>query len=161
MASYVEPTLQIYSEADIHHQVLVSYFLYQELFAPDSKTRQFNKAVDRIKADSRCTDLLGDPRQIKAYGEPTDNKWARARPLAANTHVDYRGIEHFRMHFHVEGPENVGVVTIYMTKRPTESELQYENFSLSVKGHQPVVLEEAGAKPADRKSFKLFGYTMG
>jgi len=60
----------------------VLYFLWSEVFSPDSKTRHFNKAVDRIKNDSRCTDLLGSSKKIKAFGEPTWNKWARARPIA-------------------------------------------------------------------------------
>jgi import inner membrane translocase subunit TIM21 len=56
--------------------------LYLDVFAPDSKTRQFNLAVDRIKRDARCVALLGDSKRIRAYGEPTANRWARNRPLA-------------------------------------------------------------------------------
>lgn len=57
-------------------------FLYVEVLSPDSKTTWFNRAVNRVKKDPRCTVLLGDPRTIKAYGEPTSNRWARSRPLA-------------------------------------------------------------------------------
>jgi hypothetical protein len=60
----------------------VGYLLYQEVFSPDSKTAYFNRAVDRIKADARCVELLGDGRKITAYGEETFNKWRRARPIA-------------------------------------------------------------------------------
>ena len=142
-------------------QLIVAYFLYTELFASDSKTRQFNAAVNRIKADSRCVYLLGDVRQVKAYGEPTTNKWARARPLASSTVVDRQGVEHFRMHFHVEGPDNKGVVTLHMVKRPGESQLQYETFALDVRGHPTIYLENANEKAPKKAAFKLFGINLG
>jgi import inner membrane translocase subunit TIM21 len=56
--------------------------LYTEVFSADSKTAHFNRAVDQVKNDERCTELLGDSKKITAYGEPTFNKWARARPIA-------------------------------------------------------------------------------
>jgi hypothetical protein len=56
--------------------------LYSEVFSPDSKTTYFNRAVDRIRADPRCLELLGDGKKITAYGEETYNKWRRARPIA-------------------------------------------------------------------------------
>lgn len=57
-------------------------FLYLDVFAPDSKTRQFNRAVDRIKDDPKCVEVLGDPKKIRAYGEASWNKWTRNRPIA-------------------------------------------------------------------------------
>jgi mitochondrial import inner membrane translocase subunit TIM21 len=60
----------------------VVYFLYTEVFSPDSKVAYFNRAVDRIKKDTRCLELLGDSKRITAYGEPSWNKWRRARPIA-------------------------------------------------------------------------------
>jgi import inner membrane translocase subunit TIM21 len=56
--------------------------LYLELFSPNSKTWQFEKAVERIKDDPECIKLLGDRREIKAYGENTWSRWARNRPIA-------------------------------------------------------------------------------
>ncbi|KAL8819201.1 MAG: hypothetical protein Q9191_007782 [Dirinaria sp. TL-2023a] len=60
----------------------VVYLLYTEVFASDSKTRHFNRAVDRVRADTRALELLGSGHKIRAFGEPTRNKWARARPIA-------------------------------------------------------------------------------
>jgi import inner membrane translocase subunit TIM21 len=57
-------------------------FLFADVFSADSKTNQLSRAFDRIKKDPRCTELLGSSSKIKAYGEPTSNKWARARPIA-------------------------------------------------------------------------------
>jgi hypothetical protein len=57
-------------------------FLYLDVLSPNSKTRQFDKAVDRVKDDARCTALLGDRKKIRAFGEDTWNKWARNRPIA-------------------------------------------------------------------------------
>lgn len=56
--------------------------LYTDVFSPNSKTWQFEKAVSRIKEDPRCTSLLGNSKEIKAYGEPTGNRWTRNRPIA-------------------------------------------------------------------------------
>ena len=58
------------------------YVLYTHVFAPDSVTNHFNRAVDRVKKDERCVGLLGNSKKITAYGEPTFNKWAKARPIA-------------------------------------------------------------------------------
>jgi len=60
----------------------VGYFLYQEVFSTDSKVAYFNRAVDRIKKDPRCLEMLGDSKKITAFGEETSNKWRRARPIA-------------------------------------------------------------------------------
>ena len=80
-------------------QAAVSYYLYIDVFSSDSKTRHFNRAVDRfvhcwfeeviltpvlrrIRADPRALDLLGSGQTIRAFGEPTGNKWSRNRPIA-------------------------------------------------------------------------------
>jgi mitochondrial import inner membrane translocase subunit TIM21 len=60
----------------------VAYFMYTEVFSLDSKTSHFNRAFDQLRKDSRCTELLGNSKKITAYGEPTWNKWRRARPIA-------------------------------------------------------------------------------
>jgi mitochondrial import inner membrane translocase subunit TIM21 len=138
-------------------QLAVIYFLYQELFAADSKTRQFNHAVDRIKADSRCTELLGPAKEIKAYGEPTSNKWARARPLAHSVDIDKFGTTHFRMHFNVEGPKDRGVVNLHMMKGKDDKELEYKFLSLNVRGHPTVYLENADEKSPKRAAARMFG----
>jgi import inner membrane translocase subunit TIM21 len=62
--------------------------LYTEVFSTDSKTRVFNRAVDQVKKDAKCIELLGNAKKITAYGEPTWNKWARARPLAYESLTD-------------------------------------------------------------------------
>ncbi|KAH0565905.1 hypothetical protein GP486_000708, partial [Trichoglossum hirsutum] len=108
-------------------------FLYLEVFSPEGKTNQFNRAVDRIKKDRRCTELLGDSKKIKAYGEPTWNKWARSRPIASSIRKDRTGTDHLLMHFNVEGPLNSGVVNLHMTRRPDQSEFEYKYLFLDVK----------------------------
>jgi mitochondrial import inner membrane translocase subunit TIM21 len=113
--------------------------------------------VDRVKRDSRCTELLGTAKEIKAYGEPTSNKWARARPLAHSVEIDERGTTHFRMHFHVEGPKDAGVVNLHMTKGKGEKELEYKYLSLNVKGHPTAYLENADEKSPKRAVAKMFG----
>jgi mitochondrial import inner membrane translocase subunit TIM21 len=136
---------------------LVTYFLYQELFAPDSKTVQFNHAVDRVKASQECRDLLGPSRKMRAYGEPTTSKWARARPLAYTTEVDRAGMTHFRMHFNIEGEKGSGVVAVHMTKPAGESRLEYRLLSLSVPGHPTVYLENKDNEGIKAKAGKIMG----
>ncbi|KAL1967040.1 hypothetical protein VTN77DRAFT_3564 [Rasamsonia byssochlamydoides] len=132
-------------------------FLYFDVFSPNSKTRQFNKAVERIKDDPRCTALLGDPKRIKAYGETTWSKWTRNRPIATSVEKDKSGSEHLRMHFHVEGPLNSGVVTLHMV-RPKDDEYQYRVLALDVKGHPRIYLENASdSAMSKKKPFKIFG----
>ena len=60
----------------------VFYLFWTEIVSPNSRTWQFEKAVDRIKEDSRCTKLLGDRREIRAFGENTTSRWQRNRPIA-------------------------------------------------------------------------------
>jgi mitochondrial import inner membrane translocase subunit TIM21 len=136
---------------------LVSYFLYQELFAPDSKTVQFSHAVNRIKQSSECRELLGPSKRIIAYGEPSGSKWARSRPLAYSVERDKFGVEHFRMHFNVEGPEGRGVVNVHMTKGREDDRLEYRLLSLSVPGKQVVYLENKDGVGVKSAVGKMFG----
>ena len=104
----------------------MSYFLYTEVFSPDSKTSYFNRAVDRIKKDPRCLSVLGESKKITAYGEETWNKWRRARPISwvvlhpdklreawtdnldsSKSVTDAGGNEHLIMRFHVGTTEPV------------------------------------------------------
>ncbi|KAL9624416.1 MAG: hypothetical protein Q9160_001379 [Pyrenula sp. 1 TL-2023] len=136
--------------------VTVFYFLYKESFASDSKTRQFNHAVDRVKADSRCQELIGRKKEIWAYGEPKTSRWARSGPLAATSEVDRYGTEHLRMHFHVEGPEGKGVVRLHMTKGTKDDYLTYRYLTVDVPGHPTIYLEGGNSEPK-KAAAKLFG----
>ncbi|KAJ6032222.1 L-galactonate dehydratase [Penicillium herquei] len=131
--------------------------LWQDVISPNSRTWQFEKAVDRIKDDARCTKLLGDPREIKAFGENTSSKWARHRPIATAVEKDRLGREHLRMNFHVEGPLNSGIVFVHLIKPVDQSEWEYQLLALDVKGHSRVILEKAVEKTSVASSLKLFG----
>lgn len=136
----------------------VIYLLYTEVFSLDSKTRHFNRAVDRVRADTRALDLLGSGHKIRAFGEPTWNKLARARPIASQLRKDRSGAEHLLMHFNVEGSERAGVVNLHMIKKPEEAEFEYKYLTLNVKGHPVVYLENTDAiKEKKKPGFSLFG----
>ncbi|KAI9656093.1 MAG: mitochondrial import inner membrane translocase subunit tim21 [Trizodia sp. TS-e1964] len=60
----------------------VATLLYTEVFAVESKTNHYIRAVNQVKRDPRCIALLGRSKEIISYGEPTWNKWRRARPIA-------------------------------------------------------------------------------
>ncbi|KAF2424489.1 TIM21-domain-containing protein [Tothia fuscella] len=136
----------------------VAQLLYKEVFSPDSKTSHFNRTVTRMKNDERCVDVLagGDANKIKAYGEPSWNRWSKNRAIAGKTTKDKAGVSHFRMHFHVEGPKGKGVVQLHMVER--EGRWEYVLLALDVPGHQRIYLEDAEQGKIDqRKDGKMFG----
>ncbi|MCJ1225529.1 mitochondrial import inner membrane translocase subunit tim21 [Toensbergia leucococca] len=136
----------------------VVFLLYTEVFALDSKTSQFNRAVDQIRADSRVTELLGPGKKIKAYGEPTWSSWARSRPIASKKYRDASEAEHLTMHFNVEGPSRSGVVNLHMIKSKGQPEYAYKYLVLDVKGHSKIYLENADANEEGRKTgVRMFG----
>lgn len=136
----------------------VGYFLYTDVFSPDSKTAHFNRAVDRIKKDPDCLALLGDSKQIEAHGDATMNKWRRARPIASSHTKDARGNEHLVIHFYVHGPLNRGSVNIELFKRAGTSDFEYKYFFVDVPGHSRITLENTDLRPSgDGKKYKLFG----
>ncbi|XXG94253.1 mitochondrial import inner membrane translocase subunit tim21 [Hypoxylon texense] len=140
----------------------VSYFLYQDVFSPDSKTAYFNRAVDRIKKHPECLALLGDSKKIAAHGDETMNKWRRARPIASTLTTDARGDQHLMMHFYVEGPLNNGAVNVHLIKRAGHEDFEYKYFFVDIKGHPRIYLENADTQPSgrDRKKVKLFGISF-
>lgn len=79
----------------------VGYFFWEEVMSPDSKVAYFNRAVDRIKQDPRCLEVLGDCKKITAFGQETGNKWRRARPIASTESKDAKGNDHLLIHFNV------------------------------------------------------------
>ncbi|GAB1316647.1 mitochondrial import inner membrane translocase subunit tim21 [Madurella fahalii] len=138
----------------------VGYFLYSEVFSSDSKTTYFNRAVDRIRKDPRCLELLGDGKHITAFGEETHNKWRRARPIASTVTKDGQGNEHMMIHFNVQGPRGTGRVNMHLVRRAGQGEYQYKYFFVDVKGHQRIYLENDDAPRAqggEQKGFRLFG----
>ena len=136
----------------------VAYLLYTEVFAQDSKIRQFNKAVDRLRADPTAKELLGSGKKIRAFGEPTFNKWARARPIASRIERDRNGAEHLLMHFNVQGSTDSGVVALHLIKTPEQSHYVYKYFYLDVKGKRRYYLENADTGPEKAKAkLSIFG----
>ncbi|UNI21631.1 mitochondrial import inner membrane translocase subunit tim21 [Purpureocillium takamizusanense] len=136
----------------------VGYFLWTDVFSPDSKISQFNRAVDKIKKDARCIELLGDSKKIIAHGDETFNKWRRARPVASSERTDPQGNEHLVMHFHVDGPLRNGIAQMHMIRRRGESDFEYKYLFIDIKGHERIYLENADDKPASgKKQLSFFG----
>ncbi|KAJ4408651.1 mitochondrial import inner membrane translocase subunit tim21 [Gnomoniopsis sp. IMI 355080] len=138
----------------------VGYVLWTEVFSTESKVTYFNKAVDRIKKDHRCLELLGDSKKIVAHGEETYNKWRRARPISSSETTDPQGNQHLMMQFYVEGPLNKGSVHIHLVKYRGSGDFEYKYFYVDIKGKQRIYLENANANSpsgASSKGSKLFG----
>jgi len=137
--------------------VAVFTLLYTDVFSPDSTTAHFNRAVDRVRADEACVAILGDSKQITAYGEQSWNKWRRNRPIASRIETDKMGTERLHMHFNVSGPLNEGVVQLFMVKRQGEGSFNYGHLALDVPGHQRVYLENADVEKKKATPGKIFG----
>ena len=133
-----------------------AYFLYKEVFSTDSKTVQFNRAVDRVRSDPRVKEVLGSDHKVRAFGEPTWNRWARARPIASNSYKDSKDVEHFMMHFNVEGSSRRGVVNLHTVKAPGQTEWEYKYLMLDVRGQPRIYLENTNATPG--KSHSTFNF---
>lgn len=124
----------------------VGYFLFSDIFSPDSKTAYFNRATTRIRQSPECTKLLGSSDQIYSYGEASWSRWARNRFIHSTTETDKWGTEHLRIRFYVEGPKGQGVVHIHLTRRPSQPDYEYAMLAVDVKGHQRIYLENAEEK---------------
>lgn len=71
---------------------------------------------------------------------------------------DNTGTDHLIMHFNVEGPLNKGVVSLHMTKHPSEgSEFEYRYLKLDVKDHPTVYLEGGTTTSVGKGQTKIFG----
>ena len=127
-------------------------FLYREVFSTDSKTYHFNQAVDKIRADPRVREALGSDTKINAYGEPTSNRWARARPLMSALIKDEDGTDNCFMRFNVEGSARKGVINFHKSRAPGQHEWRYESLNLDIKGRQRIVLEGARIKEGSKNS---------
>ncbi|KAI1011305.1 hypothetical protein LB504_002553 [Fusarium proliferatum] len=120
----------------------VGYFLWTDVFSPDSKISNFNRAVDKIKRDPRIIELMGDSKKITAHGDETFNKWRRARPVASTETTDARGDQHIMMHFYVDGPKNNGIARLHMVKYRGHSDFEYKYLFVDIRGHDRIYLEQ-------------------
>ncbi|KAI1102161.1 import inner membrane translocase subunit tim-21, mitochondrial [Jackrogersella minutella] len=136
----------------------IGMILFEDVFAPESKTAYFSRTFDRVRNDPECVALLGDRKKITAHGEETTSKWRRARPIATSLQTDGQGTQHMIMKFYVEGPLNNGVVHAHLTKRRSQDVYEYKYFYVDIRG-QRIDLEKADTKSSSgkNKKFKLFG----
>ncbi|KAF5000617.1 hypothetical protein FGRMN_1649 [Fusarium graminum] len=135
----------------------VGYFLWTDVFSPDSKISNFNRAVDKIRSDQRILEIMGDAKKITAHGDETFNKWRRARPVASSETTDARGDQHIMMHFYVDGPKNNGIARLHMVKYRGHSDFVYKYLFVDIKGHERIYLEHEDSSSKDGKKFSLFG----
>ncbi|KAF7538216.1 hypothetical protein G7Z17_g12684 [Cylindrodendrum hubeiense] len=136
----------------------VGYFLWTDVFSPDSKISQFNRAVDKIKDDPRCLELLGDARKITAHGDETFNKWRRARPVSSSEKTDAQGNQHLVMHFYVEGQRNRGIAQLHMIRHRDQSDYLYKYLFVDIEDHERIYLEQdATGSSGSGKKLSFFG----
>ncbi|KAK7523624.1 inner membrane translocase subunit tim21 [Phyllosticta citriasiana] len=134
------------------------YILFTEIISPEGTTNQFHRALNKVKSDPRCVELLGDPKQIVEFSE-NPNPRARHWTVPSKREQDKAGNVHLTMHFFVKGPLNQGTVRLHMIQKAGEREFEYQTLTLDVPGHRRIYLENAEPLSASlkRKSGKLFG----
>ncbi|CAN6602991.1 hypothetical protein TRVA0_002S01992 [Trichomonascus vanleenenianus] len=118
---------------------LVVYYFVNDILLPTSDVQVFNRAKHIIEKDPDCQALLGGSK-ISAYGEQSENKWARNRPIASRRGVDTSGREHLLMQFHVEGDLAQGLVRLEMIQSDEKNHAGIGKFDfrylvLEVPGH--------------------------
>ncbi|KAK7539694.1 TIM21-domain-containing protein [Phyllosticta citribraziliensis] len=134
------------------------YIMFTEIISPEGTTNQLHRALNKIKNDSRCVEVLGDPKQIVEFSE-NPNPRARQWTVPSKREQDKAGNVHLTMHFFVKGPLNKGTVRLHMIQKAGESEFDYQTLTLDVPGHRRIYLENAESLSASvkRQSGKLFG----
>ncbi|CAG8452581.1 268_t:CDS:10 [Ambispora gerdemannii] len=128
------------------------YLLFSELFGSNSSTKIFGEALEKIRANSECQQLLGVPIK-RVYTFLISKKFLNIlyndyylirtyRPLGLlngghgepsshprqRRHRDTDGTEHRLMKFYVEGPENEGVAILDMIKNQQEKWFQQKAY---------------------------------
>lgn len=149
------------------HKSGVIYFMWSDVFSPNSKTSNFNRAVTRIRAYPACTDLLGPGNTIKATGESMWSSYARARqvgptPMTSVTQDKRTGIRTLKMIFMVTGKLAEGWVTLHMEQKPEDFDFHYVLLALDVPGHRRVYLEggESSVAKTKGKLGNIFGVSF-
>ncbi|KAH6611892.1 TIM21-domain-containing protein [Boeremia exigua] len=133
----------------------VTYFLFHDVFSPNSKIAHFNHATDRIRDDPRCQKLLGEGSQISAYGESSLARYVKNRAIRSTEETDQWGTQHLKFRFFVEGNGKQGVVHVHMIKKPSMSSYEYAELALDVKGHRRIDL--ASKEKQAHVAPKIFG----
>jgi len=137
----------------------VFLLLFTDVFAFNSKTRHFDRAVEILKDDVRVTDLLGPRDKLYARGTAVGNGWTRNHELVSRTYTDAAGVEHLEMNFLIDGPLKKGLVDLHLVKKPGQDEYEYKRFVLNLKDHPPLYLVNTDPLKGDGKKqgLRLFG----
>ncbi|KAJ4400690.1 mitochondrial import inner membrane translocase subunit tim21 [Didymella pomorum] len=133
----------------------VAYFLFSDVFSPNSKTAYFNEATEKVRQDPRCQKLLGEGSQIAAYGESSFSRYAKNRFISSTEETDKWGTDHLKFRFFVEGNGKQGVVHVHLIKKPSMATYEYAELTVDVKGHRSIDL--AAKEKQDHVAPKIFG----
>ena len=136
--------------------VLVVTVLYTDVFSPSSHITQYNHAVDRVREDRKCQELLGSTKSISALGPATGTSWIRQRPQA-QIDTDKYGTERMKMSIRVTGDKKEeGVIGLHMVRRADERQWGWGQLYLDVRGKERVWLERGGEQQKKQPG-KFFG----
>ncbi|KAJ4370948.1 mitochondrial import inner membrane translocase subunit tim21 [Didymella sp. IMI 355093] len=133
----------------------VAYFLFSDVFSPNSKTAYFNEATEKVRQDPRCQKLLGEGSQIAAFGESSMSRYAKNRFISSTEETDKWGTDHLKFRFFVEGNGKQGVVHVHLIKKPSMATYEYAELTVDVKGHRSIDL--AAKEKQDHVAPKIFG----
>ena len=134
----------------------VALVLYTDVFSSDSSVTHYNEAVDRIRTDPKCIELLGESSQISALGRPTGTNWIRQTPRPY-LETDKFGTERMRLRFEIHGPLNRGKVDLYMLRRSDEKHWSYGHLAVDIPGQSRIYLENGNDQGKKKPPGTLFG----
>lgn len=137
-------------------KVGVALVLYTDVFSSDSSVTHYNEAVDRIRSDPKCIELLGESGQISALGRPTGTNWIRQTPRPY-LETDKFGTERMRLRFEIHGPLNRGKVDLYMLRRSDEKHWSYGHLTVDIPGQSRIYLENGNDQGKKKPPGTLFG----
>ncbi|ODV59405.1 Tim21p, partial [Ascoidea rubescens DSM 1968] len=122
---------------------MVIYLLFTELLLPSGDTQVFNRTVTLVENDLECQKLLRmkPGARLKAYGESSENKWTRNRPISSIRKPDPNNPnqELLFMKFHVESEEKIGNVQLEI-KSTDIANPEYVYLFLQVDGYKHFII---------------------
>mmetsp|Transcript_38069 Transcript_38069/g.84784 ORF Transcript_38069/g.84784 Transcript_38069/m.84784 type:complete len:271 (+) Transcript_38069:100-912(+) len=80
----------------------------------------FNHTLDRLKSDPRITVRLGSADDIRAWGNNSQSRIARAQ-IPHQIYKDHNGVEHVRIQFYMRGPGGTALANADMYRDSTGS----------------------------------------
>ena len=127
---------------------VVFWALFSNLFF---ETQYLHHAIDLVKADPNCRQLIGKPGEMKFYGQRSGHAGRRGGQVQSIRTEDGRVV----MVCHVEGPRGYGTIHLEEIEKPS-GETELRQLYVDVPGHPRIWLKR---ETVLQKKKKLFSWS--